>query len=371
MTMTTKSATATVSSKKVEPTIAAVITARDIGKSFGKGQAIISDLSFDVNQGQIFCLLGPSGSGKSTTVRMLTGVFKPTTGYLRVLGVAPHTFSRKLRSRIGYMPQQFVLYPELTTLENINLVASAYAMSWIGRRQKIQQALEFVDLWDARNRLASHLSGGMQRRLELASTLVHEPELIFVDEPTAGIDPMLRAKFWEQFKALRAAGRTLFVTTQYVTEADYCDVVAILSRGQMLALGSPESIRRQAMGGEIIDMTLTEVTAQTLHLLHSLPQINEVQTLIAGQLRLIVDNASDALQEIVALFHENNVHIQNISPYRPDFEEVFVRLMQLHLAEAEDEEKELEPDATHLLQQSHSQLKQAKNSTPPNSPRSE
>lgn len=360
MSVTTKSSNQPIIKEEKEPTTTPVITARDISKSFSKGKAIVNNLSFEVKKGQIFCLLGPSGSGKSTTVRMLTGVFKPTSGFLQVLGVPPHTFNRKLRSRIGYMPQQFVLYPELTTLENINLVASAYAMSWLGRRQKIQQALEFVDLWDARKRLSSQLSGGMQRRLELASTLVHEPELIFVDEPTAGIDPMLRAKFWEQFKLLREAGRTLFVTTQYVTEADYCDIVAILSRGEMLALGSPESIRRQAMGGEIIDMTLTEVTPEALRLLHSLPDITEVQELGPTSLRLIVDNASEVLQEIIGVFHENNIHIQNISPYRPDFEEVFVRLMEQHLAVAEDEEKELEPDATHLLQQSQSQLKQAK-----------
>ena len=324
-----------------------IISMRNVSKQFGKNEPTVRDLNFEVQRGQIFCLLGASGSGKSTTMRMLTGVYKPSSGDVSVLGAVPSKFKKRTRERIGYMPQQFVLFPELTTLENINFLASVYGMSYFGRRVKVRQALEFVDLWEARNHLASNLSGGMQRRLELATTLVHHPDLIFVDEPTAGIDPILRAKFWEHFKSLSAEGRTLFVTTQYVTEADYCDIVAILSRGRLLSIGTPEAIRREAMGGEIIDLTLPELTSQAIRLLRSLPGMRRIRTISAEELRLTVDDATESLKEILALFEQHNIEIQSIQPYRPDFEEVFVQLMEQDAAanpEPEDEAKHKDKD---------------------------
>ncbi|HEX2911920.1 MAG TPA: ABC transporter ATP-binding protein [Chloroflexia bacterium] len=305
-----------------------VIVVQDVCKRFGRNEPTIIKLSFTVEKGQIFCLLGPSGSGKSTTMRMLTGVLEPSEGYMHVLGVAPENFTRKTRSRIGYMPQHFVLFPELSTLDNINFVASAYGMSWFGRAKRVREVLEFVDLWDARDRLVSQLSGGMRRRLDLASTLVHRPELIFADEPTAGIDPILRAKFWDHFKSIRDEGRTIFVTTQYVTEADYCDRVAILSQGRLLALGTPEEVRRRAMGGDIINLKMEDVTSDVLRLLRQIPGMLDIFTVSPQEVRLTVENSSEILKELIALFHQNNLEIYNIEPYRPDFEEVFVRLME-------------------------------------------
>ncbi len=311
-----------------ERNVPSIIEMKNVSKRFGKGKPTIRDLNFSVKQGQIFCLLGPSGSGKSTTLRMLNGVYRPSEGDVRVLGVEPYKFGKSTRAQIGYMPQQFVLFPELSTIENVNFVASVYGMSWFGRREKVRKALEFVDLWEARNRLASQLSGGMQRRLELAATLVHQPKLIFVDEPTAGIDPILRAKFWEHFKSLRDTGRTLFVTTQYVTEADYCDMVAILNRGRLLAIGTPEDIRRNAFGGEIINLSLGEINGSIVRLLKSLPDVNRVQVISSESIRLTVGDTGETLPEIINLLQQNNIEIQTIEPYRPDFEEVFVRLME-------------------------------------------
>ncbi len=312
----------------IRPDSSAIISVRNASKRFGKAEPTLKNLSFEVKRGSIFCLLGPSGSGKSTTMRLLNGVYKPSEGEVWVLGQQPHQFSKKVRSKFGYMPQQFVLFPELSTRENMNFVASVYGMNWFGRQKKVQQALEFTDLWEARHRLASQLSGGMQRRLELASTLVHRPELIFVDEPTAGIDPVLRAKFWDHFKTLRDEGRTIFVTTQYVTEADYCDVVAILNQGRLLALGTPEEIRENVMGGEIINLTLEEVTSQVIRILRGIQGIRHIQILSTEDIRLTVEKASDTLQHLVSVFQENNIPITTIEPYKPNFEEVFVQLME-------------------------------------------
>src|SRR5204862_201967 len=143
------------------------------------------------------------------------------------------------REKLGYMPQHFVLYDELTAYENVSFVAALFGLLWRKRKQRVKHMLTLLDLWDARNRRARQLSGGMQRRLELACAMVHDPVLLFVDEPTAGLDPMLREKIWDEFRRLREVGRTLVVTTQVVGEAAYCDTVAVLSHGRLIALEAP------------------------------------------------------------------------------------------------------------------------------------
>jgi len=305
-----------------------VIRVANVTKQFGSAEPIIKNLSFEVEPGQIFCLLGPSGSGKSTIMRMLIGVYKPTSGEVWVLGADPDHFKNETRARFGYMPQQFVLYPELSVMDNIRLVASIYQMKLLKRTKKIQEALEFVNLWDVRKRLASKLSGGMQRRLNLACTLVHKPELIFMDEPTAGIDPILRAHFWERFKELSEQGHTIFVTTQYVNEADYCDKVAILSEGELLAFGTPDEIRQKAIGGGIINLSLEEISSPILTLLKQTPGFQNYEIIDSQNLRLTVENTAEAIMEIVTSFQEHNHQIVSIEPYRPDFEEIFVRLLK-------------------------------------------
>ena len=150
-----------------------------------------------------------------------------------MLGEDPRSFRRQTRERIGYMPQQFTLYPDLTARENVDFVASLFGMLWRTRHRRTREVLQLVELWDVRGRRAGRLSGGMQRRLELACALVHDPDLLFLDEPTAGIDPILRAKVWEELHRLRDAGRTLLVTTQYVNEAEACDTVALIAGGRL------------------------------------------------------------------------------------------------------------------------------------------
>src|SRR3989337_875875 len=192
-------------------------------------------MSFEVAAGTILGVVGPSGSGKTTTVRMLTGPRGRTAGEIRVLGEDPMRFSRRTRGRIAYMPQLFSLYEDLSAQENVGFVAALYGIGPFRRRRLIRRALEVVDLWDARHKLARDLSGGMQRRLELACALVHDPDVLFIDEPTAGIDPLLEQSIWERLHDLGGQGPALVVTAQYVTEAEYCDRVALIVDGELVA----------------------------------------------------------------------------------------------------------------------------------------
>jgi ABC-2 type transport system ATP-binding protein len=303
------------------------VVAVDIGKRFGD-RDVVHGLSFDVQRGTIFGIIGPSGGGKTTTMRMLLGVMQPTSGNLRVLGRQPHRFRRRDRVRLGYMPQQFVLFPELSVLENLGFVASIYGMGLWGRGKRMRRVLELVDLWDARKRPAGLLSGGMQRRLELATTLIHDPEVIFLDEPTAGIDPVLRAKFWDHFRALRDEGRTLIVTTQYVTEAEHCDEILVLSEGQRVAMGSPEQVRRLAMGGEIVTVSGPDLNRHAVAAIRAVPGVLKVTWAGSEHLRVTVDNAGQAVPELMEALREANVEVNEVSEEHASFDDVFVQLME-------------------------------------------
>src|SRR5260370_25442944 len=173
--------------------------------------AAVDNVPLHVPQGTILGIIGPSGSGKTTLIRMLTGTLEPTLGSISVLGQNPRKFTRHTREKLGYMPQHFVLYEELTATENLSFVASLFGLLWPKRGRRVKRLLMLLELWDARSRRARQMSGGMQRRLELACALVHDPSLLFVDEPTAGLDPILRQKIWAEFRRLRDAGCTLLV----------------------------------------------------------------------------------------------------------------------------------------------------------------
>ncbi|MDP9352307.1 MAG: ABC transporter ATP-binding protein, partial [Chloroflexota bacterium] len=181
------------------------IDAEGVGKSFGS-TPVLRDLSLQVRQGEIFGLIGPSGSGKSTTVHILCSHLRPDTGTVRVLGEEPLAFTEQTRERIGYMPQGFILQRDLTVRQNVSFAAGLYGIWEWRSKQKIRRVLDLVELWEARNRPARDISGGMQRRLALAAALVHDPEILFADEPTANLDPILRAKLWDHFRGMSNQG---------------------------------------------------------------------------------------------------------------------------------------------------------------------
>ncbi|MFM8319474.1 MAG: ABC transporter ATP-binding protein [Chloroflexota bacterium] len=255
---------------------------RQAGLDFGGGAGVF-DLSFCLPHGAILGMIGPSGCGKTTTMRLLNGIYRPTRGEVCVLGKAPHRFSPAEKAAIGYIPQQFILYPNLSVEENLHFMGGIYSMPLPERRRAIQRLLEFIEMEDARNRLGRQLSGGMKRRLMLAGALLHDPQLIFADEPTAGIDPILRARIWDNFRALRRQGRTLLVTTQYVGEAAYCDLVAVMRKGRLVTLDTPAGLRRQAMGGDVIHIEVeSRQVFPAMALLEGLPGVSRVSRVRAG-----------------------------------------------------------------------------------------
>jgi ABC-2 type transport system ATP-binding protein len=306
----------------------AVISVQHLTKKFGD-EAAVQDVSFDVPRASIFGFIGPSGSGKTTTVRLLTGVYTPTEGQVTVLDRSPAKFSQSDRARLGYMPQLFVLYPNLTVWENLNFAASLYGMG-LFRGKRLKAALTFVELDEHRSKLARNISGGMLRRLSLAATLVHDPELLFLDEPTAGIDPVLRHKFWEHFRELKSQGRTIFITTQYVSEADNCDLVGVQNNGKLLLVDTPQGIRHHAYGGDMVDFRTTEPFAfQAEAQLRSLPFV-QAKTVRTGSnsMRIIVDEAGTATPELMSWAQQQNIQVKAVEEYTPSFEDVFVELVR-------------------------------------------
>ncbi|GAC1322061.1 MAG: ABC transporter ATP-binding protein [Chloroflexota bacterium] len=296
----------------------------EVSRRYGDVEAL-ENVSLQVPTGTIMGVIGPSGSGKTTMIRLLTGTLDPTQGTLRVLGQVPRKFTRSARERIGYMPQHFVLYDELTASENVSFVASLFGLLWPRRGRRVAEVLKLVDLWEARNRRARLLSGGMQRRLELACALVHHPVLLFVDEPTAGLDPMLRQKIWAEFRRLRDIGRTLVVTTQYVGEAEYCDMVAVLAHGRLIALDSPDVLRRNALGGEVIEIeTAQPYDASTLE---QLPGVRSVRQRGARTFLVVADDAGQATPRVLNEIASTGVEVRSSSEYRPTFDEVFAALV--------------------------------------------
>lgn len=314
------------------------VVVEGVTQQFGD-EVAVDDISLVVQPGTILGIIGPSGAGKTTTVRMLTGAIAPTQGTIRVMGEDPLHFRRRTRERIGYMPQQFALYPDLTARENVDFVASLFGVLWRTRHRRTREVLQLLELWDVRGREAGRLSGGMQRRLELASALVHDPALLFLDEPTAGIDPLLRAKIWTELHRLRDDGRTLLVTTQYVNEAEECDSVALISDGRLIAHGTPADLRRQAVGGDIVAIETAEPFDAGP--LRSLPIILRVEQHAPRELRATVSDAATALPEVVEAITAGGGEVASAAEARPSFDEVFAILVRRdRMGRADDERAE-------------------------------
>ena len=297
------------------------------------GHDAVSNLDLEIPSGAVVGIIGPSGSGKTTTIRMVTGSLAPTAGTVEVLGGRPGVLSRQVRERMGYLPQQFSMYPDLTVLENVDFAASVYGLILWRRYRRRRAVLELVDLWSVRGRRAERLSGGMRRRLELAAALVHEPDLLVLDEPTAGIDPLLRRVVWNEIHRLRDLGVTSLVTTQYVTEAEECDLVALISDGRRIAFGTPNELRRSALGGEVLEVTTTALfDAAPLAGSHGILHVRQIGP---RNVQLIVADAGTSTADIVPAIAEAGGEVDSVREIRPTFDEVFSELIERDRAELE------------------------------------
>ena len=229
-----------------------IIEVKNLVRKFGDFTAV-NDVSFQVHEGEIFGLLGPNGAGKTTTFKMLCGLLPASSGELSVAGVNLRTARTQARANIGYVAQKFSLYGTLTVDENLEFYGGAYGLSDKRLAERMREVKEQFDLLEMSDNEAGELPGGYKQRLSMAAALLHEPRIIFLDEPTSGIDPLARRNFWQQITELAAEGKTIIVTTHFMEEAEYCDRIMIQDQGKMLAIGTPSEIRAQA-GIEVVDM---------------------------------------------------------------------------------------------------------------------
>jgi ABC-2 type transport system ATP-binding protein len=278
-----------------------------------------------VRQGEIFGLLGPDGAGKTTTIRMLCAIMDPSEGRATVAGFDTAKDPEAIKQRIGYMPQQFSLYGDLTVDENLTFFADVFQVDRKTRRERKETLLHFARLTDFRDRRAAHLSGGMQKKLALACTLIHQPEIIFLDEPTTGVDPVSRREFWDILTELHLEGVTLFVSTPYMDEAERCSRVALMFEGQIIVCDEPARIKG-LVEGELLELRPDRLR-EASRLIKELPGVLEVQT-YGDLLHVFVDDAEARALTLDQLLHENGIGIQDLRQTRPRMEEAFISLIR-------------------------------------------
>lgn len=278
--------------------------------------------------GEILGLYGPSGSGKTTTIRMILGVLLPTEGKIDILGVPTSRVGSRQRRQLGYAPQRFIFPPTLTAIECVWFSAGLYGMGWLRTAKEARTVLARNELWEKRHRLVEHLSGGEQRRVTNSAALVHNPRIIFLDEPTSGLDPILRDHTWEWFRQLRDEGRTLLVTGHYLDEAEKCDRIALLVHGKLAAVGTPSELRREAMGGEVVEVDVARNLAGAIDALHQDPNVRNIQVQGAGRVWVTVPEAGPAVPRILQLLEARGLEVKSANEIRPSFDVVFERLVE-------------------------------------------
>ena len=322
-----------------------IVSLADAGKRFDDSW-VLRGIDLSVPEGSIVGLIGPSGCGKTTTVRMINGTYRADEGTVTTLGVDPASLSLRDRQHIGYLPQQPVLFESLTLWENLNFHASLNGMR-LRRRARLDEMLDLVELGDERRKRVADASGGMQRRLALAATLAHAPTLAMLDEPTAGIDPILRARFWTYFRDLASEGTTMVVTTQYVGEAAHCDVVGLLADGRLLHFAPPEELRRAAVGGELARVrTDRPLDDAELDEIARIPGVDgDIERESRRTFAAVVADAAAALPLIERWLDDHDAAVVESEHVSVDYDEAFVRLVEAHRESTTEVETDAEPEA--------------------------
>lgn len=304
------------------------VETQGLGKTFASVEALRS-LDLTVREGEMFGLVGPDGAGKTTTIRMLCGILKPTSGRARVLGYDLETQGQEIKNHIGYLSQKFSLYGDLTVDENIEFFAEIHFVGDFRKRR--DELLEFTRLTPFRKRLADKLSGGMRQKLALACTLIHTPRLIFLDEPTTGVDPVSRRDFWKILSSLLRSGITIIMTTPYMDEAERCSRVGLLSGGRLLAADTPQGVK-SLMRGTVIEIVCPEIR-RAFAVLKSLPGLREVQ-LFGDRLNVVVDEAEKETALIEAALADAGIPVIQKRVLPPSLENVFISVTQSVPSEA-------------------------------------
>ncbi|WP_455202436.1 ATP-binding cassette domain-containing protein [Kaarinaea lacus] len=305
-----------------------VIRATELVRSFGRFTAV-DHVNISVQRGEVFGLLGANGAGKTTTIRMLCGTLAPTSGHISISGVDMVRNARHARSRIGYVSQRFALYGDLQVIENLNLQAGLYNVNGKRKKQRIQWALEHLSLMPHKSVLAKELPLGYKRRLAFAAALLHEPEVLFLDEPTSGVDPAARQHFWELIYDLADAGIGILVTTHYMDEALFCDRIALMHAGRVIAEDTPQNLQQTPLKTTLLELNAPDCK-RCVQLLKKIPQVQEVIP-HGGELRIRLQagsNVEKVIQGINDLARLHQVAINKLQVTTAELEDVFIALLE-------------------------------------------
>ena len=297
------------------------VEAIELTKKFGDFTAV-DRVSFTIKRGEIFGFLGPNGAGKTTTIRMLLGLLRPTSGHAQVLGFDIVKQSDEVKKRIGYMSQRFSLYNDLTVEENLNFYGRTYGVKNQQLRERKAYILEMAGLEGRERELTKNLSGGWKQRLALGTAIIHEPEMVFLDEPTAGVDPISRRAFWDLLYELADGGTTIFVTTHYMDEAEHCQRLAFIHGGRIVARGSPGDIKENVMHGQVLEIDCDQPEAAILAL-RRLGLFDEV-ALYGALIHVIAENGASHKPTIIKTLGDEGIRVESVDLIAPSLEDVFV-----------------------------------------------
>ena len=302
------------------------IMVEELTKHFGEFVAV-DHVNFSVNEGEIFGWLGPNGAGKTTTIRMLLGLIKPTSGKMSVLGFDPAKETKTMQAQVGYMSQQFTLYNELTARENIRFYGRVYGLSPAALDQRQDELLQMAGLSGRANVLTGSLSGGWKQRLALGCAIVHKPRVVFLDEPTAGVDPISRREFWELIYDMAKQGVTILVTTHYMDEAELCQRVGFISAGKLVAMDSPARLKQTQMHGRVLEIG-SPAPDRVMSVLKSAQQngdmpLDEV-ALYGAQIHAVIPNSENYRDAIRQILETDGIPITSLEWIEPTLEDVFI-----------------------------------------------
>ena len=312
---------------RAEPASSAdlVVEVQNLEKRFGTFRAV-AGVSFAVRRGEIFGFLGPNGAGKSTTIRMLCGLLAPTAGTGRVAGFDIVRETEKIKTRIGYMSQKFSLYDELTVEENIDFYSGIYCLPKAKKIERKDWVLDMAGLRDHRQSRTGELSGGWKQRLALGCAVLHEPPILFLDEPTSGVDPNSRRQFWDLIYSLSERGVTVFVTTHYMEESEYCDRLGIIYRGELIALGTPRELKTKHMSEAVLEIDCAQPN-DAMAIIERLPEVKEVAVFGKG-LHAVARDGAAAEHAIRTALAAASFQLDRIERVTPTLEDVFVSLIE-------------------------------------------